>query len=389
MPAYTPTTWVDGVTPVNAANLNKIEAELVDTDTTLGSYLPIDSVVAAATRLQANKLLAGDSQPAFRSLGSGKHEWGPGGSTAPDTNLYRSGAGVLTTDGQLVAKGGVGFVYNPAAAAGVALWFQVGADTQPRFNITYDGVMSWGQGGSTGVDTSLYRSGTNALRTGGALAVDGVSSSAAGFSCNANTGSVWPLVHQVQGEAQRRFQITNTGQVGWGPGGSTAVDLTLERNTTWGGAALLTLSRFAATGVMCRPGLSAGGWNSNAFNIEWTGTPQLWIDATNLGSFTMSSDARYKHMIAPLASTWETVKALAPVSYRWRNAGIFVDDGMDHVGFIAQDVQKAIPSGASGGTEGKAESEQPMSLNLADIVSTMCKALQEAQLRIEALEAVA
>ena len=30
--AYTPTNWVDDVTPVNAANLNKIEAQLASLD---------------------------------------------------------------------------------------------------------------------------------------------------------------------------------------------------------------------------------------------------------------------------------------------------------------------------------------------------------------------
>ena len=35
---------------------------------------------------------------------SGKQNWGPGGSVAPDTTLYRSGAGKSTTDGTLDAN---------------------------------------------------------------------------------------------------------------------------------------------------------------------------------------------------------------------------------------------------------------------------------------------
>src|SRR5215469_18884401 len=64
-----------------------------------GSGLPADVVVAAATRIIANKLLAGDAQPAWQVMGSGQFNWGPGGATAPDTNLYRAGAGALKTDG--------------------------------------------------------------------------------------------------------------------------------------------------------------------------------------------------------------------------------------------------------------------------------------------------
>src|SRR5262245_20803966 len=53
------------------------------------NYVPLDGVVVAGTRIFANKLLVGDAQPSFRILGDGKHEWGPGGATAPDTRIYR------------------------------------------------------------------------------------------------------------------------------------------------------------------------------------------------------------------------------------------------------------------------------------------------------------
>jgi len=57
-----------------------------------------DEVTPAATRLVASKLLVGDAQPAFRILGSGKIEIGPGASTVPDVNLYRNAADILGTD---------------------------------------------------------------------------------------------------------------------------------------------------------------------------------------------------------------------------------------------------------------------------------------------------
>jgi hypothetical protein len=47
--------------------------------------------------------VAGDTQNRLSVDGAGKHQWGPGGSTTQDTNLYRSGAGQLTTDGSLAA----------------------------------------------------------------------------------------------------------------------------------------------------------------------------------------------------------------------------------------------------------------------------------------------
>jgi len=47
----------------------------------------------------------GESQPGWTVDFDGKLQWGPGGSTAPDTNLYRNSAGELKTDGKLTVGG--------------------------------------------------------------------------------------------------------------------------------------------------------------------------------------------------------------------------------------------------------------------------------------------
>src|SRR5262249_53406532 len=70
-----------------------------------GGALPADTVIASGTRIIANKLLAGDTQPNWRLDGNGLIQWGPGGTIALDTNLYRSAAGDLKTDGRLLVAG--------------------------------------------------------------------------------------------------------------------------------------------------------------------------------------------------------------------------------------------------------------------------------------------
>jgi hypothetical protein len=70
-----------------------------------GTGLPADTVITAPTRIISNKLLAGDAQPAWQVMGDGKFNWGPGGSTAPDTNLYRGAAGQVKTDSSLLVAG--------------------------------------------------------------------------------------------------------------------------------------------------------------------------------------------------------------------------------------------------------------------------------------------
>jgi hypothetical protein len=127
-----------------------------------------DSVTAAATRLVQSMLVAGDTQPAFKITGDGKHSWGTGGSTAPDTFLYRSAAAVLQTDGT--------FAFSPLAATAVLKTYQPAAtpilaqrllttDTAAAFTLSGDGSLHWGPGGATNPDTHLNRAAAQILQT--------------------------------------------------------------------------------------------------------------------------------------------------------------------------------------------------------------------------------
>src|SRR4051794_507294 len=121
-------TWQDNVTPLDATNMNKLEqtarkatangyASLGADGLVPAAQLPAavdvtgkvdkDSVVVAATRIVASKLLAGDAQPAFFLGGDGKIQWGTGGAAALDTNLYRTAPGQLKTDGTLRVTQGI------------------------------------------------------------------------------------------------------------------------------------------------------------------------------------------------------------------------------------------------------------------------------------------
>jgi hypothetical protein len=72
---------------------------LPTTGGTLTGALVLQGAAATTNVLQAK--LAADTQPRFRADASGLHEWGPGGSTAPDTTLGRSATGTLEVGGHL------------------------------------------------------------------------------------------------------------------------------------------------------------------------------------------------------------------------------------------------------------------------------------------------
>jgi hypothetical protein len=127
------------VTPVGNISSTDAQSAIAELDT---KKVAIDSVVAATIRIVASKLAAVDTQPAFRIFGSGKQEWGPGGSAAPDTNLYRSAAGYLNTDTMF--------------RVGLSLM----VDQQNASQKIYFG---------SALDTNLYRDSPGVLKTDGVL----------------------------------------------------------------------------------------------------------------------------------------------------------------------------------------------------------------------------
>jgi len=176
-----------------------------------------------------------------------------------------------------------------------------------------------------------------------------------------------------------------------------------------------------ANGYFCRQGI--GGATGSIFNSFWTSPNlQAWIDFTNIGNITYTSDYRIKKDVADLPSTWDAVKALRPVSYTQAQftapnqikANVeaklkyervpevdeqgnakpyeppqptFVADDIPRWGFIAHEVQAALLPTAAEGVKDDPGTVQ--SLNLGPIVASLTKALQEAMARIEALEAAA
>ncbi len=180
-----------------------------------------------------------------------------------------------------------------------------------------------------------------------------------------------------------RMRITNSGVVSISGNGATGagnnpklyVDGIIENNAV-----------AIFKGVQTRAGFS-GAQGANNFNIGWTGSvAQLWVDSSNLGTITTSSDYRIKHKIQPMQSGCiDRVKQLRPVQYELNDYGqLFRADGVVREGFIAHEVQSVIPSGADGV---KDEENRIQNLRTDAIVAVLTKALQEAIAKIETLEA--
>jgi hypothetical protein len=178
--------------------------------------------------------------------------------------------------------------------------------------------------------------------------------------------------------------------VNWG---NNSTDLVLQANggnlyVTWSsGGAAFPSGIVKAYGYNTNAGVGSGSLSNNVFNINWTGSvAQLWIDSSNLGTISTSSDYRIKKNIETQEQpALERIAQLRPVKYELADyKELFNADGVQREGFIAHELQEVIPSAVEG--EKDAES-QIQSLKLDALCSVMVKAIQEQQEIISKLEA--
>lgn len=126
---------------------------------------------------------SGDTVDRITLFGNSSIGFGPGGATAQDVTVARSGTAALTVTattmtvtGTTFALGSTGLttttspVITVGASTTNAVRVLVTSDTQDRLQILGSGKMQWGTGAAV-ADTVLYRNGINILKTDGTLQV--------------------------------------------------------------------------------------------------------------------------------------------------------------------------------------------------------------------------
>lgn len=242
--------WGSGAAPFGTTNLYRSGGLKTDGSFFVGGSMVLanfDSALKAesadvATRNFIFAKLGTDTVDRFTVDASGKQQWG-GGAVATDTNLYRSGAASLHTDGGFVAggsitistgslfiNGGTGNILarNATGSNTVILATRASTDTQDRFQFDSSGKMQWGSGASV-PDINLYRGQTGKLRTDGEIqAKNSLSGAACGFSYVPATaaGNAFRSIADV--DVNPRFVIDYSGKTQWGDG-TSAVDTNLYR----------------------------------------------------------------------------------------------------------------------------------------------------------------
>jgi hypothetical protein len=141
-------------------------------------------------------------------------------------------------------------------------------------------------------------------------------------------------------------------------------------------------------GYQCQQG-NGGAQGGNIFNMYWNGNVQMWIDTTNVGNISLSSDYRIKHSVEQTQGGLAKVNAVRTVSYRFKDIHLYKDDGRARDGFIAHEVAEVIPSAVYGEKDAvNAEGEiQPQTLDPMPMISVLWNAVQELSAQVQDLKA--
>lgn len=460
------------------------------------------------TAILSNKLLVADAQPSFRLSGNGLHEWGAGGASAPDailyrsgvsqiktdgnlqaggdtfgqhltayqvrigntsnfasvafgsaldTNLYRSAAGVLKTDGLLRAgsnivalDGAAGQVTLYAGAGTGGVTFGVATDTNLYRSaagvLKTDGLVELG-GGSISValgavttargifgngvgpgnevgirlggDTNLYRNGANTLRTDGA------------FSCNDLTAKIGQATEVrltditgrpavVFGSAQdtnlirdgvaflrtnattfvtagriissSAGQQVNIGQLANGILFGSAEDTNLYRSAAGllktDGAMHATTFRPTGNYIQSANGATRIKFDDVNEQIALTSIGGVGIRnsvdttfaAIRASSFDINSDRELKKNITGMTGALDTIRALRGVTFEWKHPDS--QKGVQR-GFIAQEVAEVMPDTVSTMADGT------FGISPMDVIPVLVEAVKELAGQVAALATAA
>lgn len=157
-----------------------------------------------------------------------------------------------------------------------------------------------------------------------------------------------------------------------------ALSTVLEGNQSGGVSIAATHAsgaiRFYSGGMTLRATLGTGGlWQWNAY-----GAGALSTDAS--GNIT-ASDGRFKERVRPYAHGLAAIQKLRPIAYHWNKASGW-DRTHEYVGFVAQNVRRAIPGSVPGGLQ------RGKRLNYDDraVMAATVNAIKELHARIAKLE---
>lgn len=207
---------------------------------------------------------------------------------------------------------------------------------------------------------------------------------AAGFVWNAGNAGISFGTNNTE-----RMRITNSGNVGIGVSPSYRFDVAGSAANSYIGFHENTANTADDNVYLWRMGANANSASATFLYCQTSTTQRIGLRGNGgIANYSANnvnlSDRNAKKDIAPAAGTWDCLKEWEIVNFRYKDQP---DDADLNMGVIAQQVAESCPEVITVFQE--ATEDQPEKLGVKDqqMMWMAIKALQEAQLRIETLEA--
>lgn len=286
------------------------------------------------------------------------------GALAGATTFSITTDGTATFAGTLTAASGslgaitIGTNAWHVDSSGNMWWGNFANYAAATIKISSAGAVDFTTGNFTGVVTVGPSDGVQAQITGspgyGVIKlIDDDNSKEASIRMTADDDPTYPSQLQIDADDGQVWQVGGTAIANLGSGGvyligGTSGSLDLYPNTdegwTLGGASNYFYAGYFgsvfAKGYTCRTGTS-GSYGANNFNLHWNGSAtELYIDVTDTGDITVSSDKRLKKNIKSLdnSSVLDKVSQFKPVAYEFIHGR-----KQQRYGLTAQQVEKISP----------------------------------------------
>ena len=311
-----------------------------------------------------------------------------GGITANGSGAFNGG---ITVNGSGAFNGGItangfantnGYTVSQAAGSGNA-YFVLNNNAG-----AIAGLLYWGSSNNQVVLTNQTGGGFLAINSDGSISTNGAFHTGNMTAVTISGGNSTFTGLTVNGDVHANGNI-------FGNVISATGNLSANGNITAG-------SYITGLGYCSKQGTSGPPNTSHFYNTYWNAPlnqNHLYLDNSDWGTIQTSSDYRMKKDVEPLGSMWGTVKALNPISYTLRDwtppadvehqrkigGPLIRSDNIERWGFLAHELQETLVESAANGVKDDPVAVQ--SPNPFTVIAALTRALQEAMMRIEALEA--
>jgi len=283
-----------------------------------------------------------------------------------------------------IAFDGSANITLPSAATGVPY---TGADREVNlgaFDLTVNEIKVGRGGSNNNSNIAIGRNTMTALTSGGDLTVIGTDAykvaTAGGWSTAIGSQSLQASTGSYFNTAVGYASMQNLTVGGYNTGVGVFSLSSVVNGSANVGIGYAAGANFAAASNTISIGYYAQATADNTIQL---GNPDInFVRSTGAfygRSFNVTSDLRLKTNIAPLQNSVADIMQLKPVSYEKKSSLASNSSSIKENGFIAQDLQKVMPSLVTEGTD----NDKLLSVNYTALIPVLTKALQEQQKQIE------